>query len=196
MFRKKIELIFSLLIVGLLAWLLWEARAWPPQSRFFPWSVGISVLCLALAQLGIAVRNMFRSEPVPQEAVSHDAQSSGNGEEASCSRQGDADRKVTRRRVIVMQVWVAIFFLGIWLLGFKVGAFVLTLVFLKLAAKERWEISAAFAVMSYLFFLLVFDIALKVPLATGLIAEHFEIDSFDRYVWKAVPAIMQKLLTR
>lgn len=196
MFRKKVELIFSLLVVAMLARVLWEARAWPPQSRFFPWSVGISVLCLALAQLGIAVRNMFRSEPASQEAVSHDAQSSGNGEEASRSRQGDADRKVTRRRVIVMQVWVAIFFLGIWLLGFKVGAFVLTFVFLKLAAKERWGISIAFGVMSYLFFLVVFDIALKVPLATGLIAEHFEIDSFDGYVWKAVPAIMQKLLTR
>lgn len=186
MFRKKIELIFSLLIVGLLAWVLWEARAWPPQSRFFPWSVGISVLCLALVQLGIAVRNMFRSEPAVEEAVSHDAQSSGNGEEGSRSRQGDADRKVTGRRVIVMQVWVAIFFLGIWLLGFKVGAFVLTLVFLKLAAKERWEISAAFAVMSYLFFLLVFDIALKVPLATGLIAEHFGLDSPDMYLVKPI----------
>lgn len=194
MFRKKIELIFSLLIVGLLARVLWEARVWPPQSRFFPWSVGISVLCLALAQLGIAVRNMFRSEPAPQEAVFHDAQSSGNGEEASRSRQGDADRKVTRRRVIVMQVWVAIFFLGIWLLGFKVGAFVLTLVFLKLAAKERWGISIAFGVMSYLFFLVVFDLALQVPLGVGLIAEYLELNSLDMYLVKPLLGLLSRMI--
>lgn len=194
MFRKKIELIFTLLVVAMLARVLWEARAWPPQSRFFPWSVGISVLCLALAQLGIAVRNMFRSEPVLEEAVSQDAQSSGNGEEASGSRQGDADRKVTRHRVITMLVWIAVFFLGIWLLGFKVGALVLTFAFLKLAAKERWGISIAFGVMSYLFFLVVFDLALHVPLGAGLIADYFELNSLDMYLVKPFLNVLSRMM--
>lgn len=184
LFRKKTELIFSVLAVAMLAWVLWEARAWPPQSRFFPWSVGISVLCLALVQLGIAVRNMFRSEPALEEAVSHDAQSSGSGEDASRSRQGDADRKVTYRRVITIQAWIVVFFLGIWLLGFKVGALVLTFAFLKIGANERWGISTGFAVMSYLFFLVVFDLALQVPLGAGLIAEYLELNSLDMYLVK------------
>ena len=194
MFRKKIELIFSVLVVAMLAWALWEARAWPPQSRFFPWSVGISVLCLALVQLGIAVRNMFRSEPALQEAVSHNAQSFGPNEEANGSRQGNGDRNVTRRRVIIIQGWIVVFFLGIWLLGFKVGALVLTFAFLRLAANERWGLSAAFAVVSYLFFLVVFDFALQVPLGAGLIADYFELNSLDMYLVKPFLGLLSRMM--
>lgn len=192
MFRKKIETLFSLLIVGLLAWLLWEARAWPPHARLFPWSVEFCVLGLAVAQLGMAFWNIFRAGPAVKGADSDQARPAVSGEEASRSRQGDADRKVTRRRVIVMQGWIVVFFLGIWLLGFRVGAFVLTLAFLKLAAKERWWISTAFAVVSYLFFLVVFDLALRVPLAPGLIAEHFGVDSLDIYLVKPILRVLSR----
>jgi Tripartite tricarboxylate transporter TctB family len=180
--RKRIELIVSLLIVAVLAWALWESRAWPPQSRLFPWSIGITVLCLAFVQLGISVRNAFRSEPSLEGAVFHNLQPIGHSEESSRFRQGDVDRTALRHRVTSMQGWIVIFFLGIWLLGFKVGALVLTWAFLKLAAHERWRISAAFAVMSYLFFLIVFDFALEVPLGAGLIADYFELNSLDMYL--------------
>jgi hypothetical protein len=156
---------------------LWEARVWPPQSRLFPRSVGISVLCLALVQLGLAVRNLFKSEPT----VHHHAQFSGNSEDSNRSRQIDAGK---RHRIITIYGWIFIFFLGIWLLGFKVGALVLTFAFLRLAAHERWALSTAFAVMSYLFFLVVFDFALQVPLGAGLIADYFELNSLDSYLIK------------
>jgi hypothetical protein len=113
--RQIIELTVSLFIVAVLAWALWESRAWPPQSRLFPWSIGITVLGLALVQLGIGVRNALRSEPALEGAVSHTPQSFGQSEEASRSRQGDIDRTALRRRVISVQVWIVIFFLGIWL---------------------------------------------------------------------------------
>lgn len=182
MFRKKIETLFSLLIVGLLAWLLWEARAWPPHARLFPWSVEFCVLGLAVAQLGMAFWSIFRAEPAVKGADSDQARPAVSGEEASRSRQGDADRKVTRRRVIVMQGWIVVFFLGIWLLGFKVGSLFLTFAFLKFTASEKWSVSAALAVGIYLFFLIVFDIALKVPLGNGFVADYFGLDSLDSYI--------------
>lgn len=182
MFRNKIELTFSLFIVAMLAWALWESRAWPPQSRFFPGSIGITVLCLALVQLGVTVRKMLRSETALDNAVPYSAPSLSDEEKSKVSREGSADPKLTRRRAIIMQWWIIIFFLGIWLLGFKVGAFVLTFTFLRLAAHESWGISGAFAVLSYLFFLAVFDFALQVPLAAGLIADSLELNSLDQYL--------------
>jgi hypothetical protein len=125
---------------------------------------------------------MFQSEPALEEAVSDNAQSSGHNDGADRSRQTDAEQNVTRRRLIIIQCWIVIFFLGIWLLGFKVGAFLLTFGFLRLAAHEPWGISTAFAVVSYLFFLIVFDFALQVPLGTGLIAESLELNSLDTYL--------------
>jgi hypothetical protein len=156
---------------------MWEVRLWPPQSRLFPWSVGLSVLCLALVQLGIAVRNLFKSEPT----VPYPARFSAQGEDSHSSRQLEV---VKRRRITTIYGWIVIFFIGIWLLGFKVGALVLTFAFLRLAADERWWMSAAFAVTSYLFFLLVFDFALQVPLGAGLIADYFELNSLDSYLLK------------
>lgn len=72
--------------------------------------------------------------------------------------------------------WIVGFFIGIWLLGFKVGALCLTFVFLKFTAKEKWMISAAIAVGSYLFFWLVFDIALRAPLGGGFIVDYFGLN--------------------
>jgi hypothetical protein len=173
---------FSLLIVAMLAWALSEVHAWSYQSRIYPWSVGVSVLCLALVQLAIAVRNIFRSERAPKQGVSSNPQSFGHNEEAGHPLQDHAESNVIRGRVIIIQGWIIIFFLGIWVLGFKVGALVLTFVFLRLAASERWHVSAAFAVMAYLFFLVVFDVALQVPLGAGLIADYFELNSLDTYL--------------
>jgi hypothetical protein len=174
----------------MLAWALWVASGWPPESRLFPWTVGISVLCLALVQVGVAARNMLRSDQGLQAHASHDKQSFDSNEEAHRSRKDDADRKVIQRRVIIIQSWIVIFFIGIWLLGFKVGALVLTFAFLKVAAHEPWQISMTFSVMSYLFLLVVFDFALEVPLGAGLIADYFELNSLDMYLVKPLLSLI------
>ena len=156
---KRIELLFSALIVLLLAWGLWTARTWPVHSRIFPWSIGFGVLLLALAQLIRSVREVIRStggSDVPDDAV--------------------------RRRVLVMCGWILVFFLGIWLLGFRVGSFLLTLAFLRFGASESWRVSVSAGGVSYLFFLLVFHFALQVPLAPGLLTESLGLESLDTYL--------------
>ena len=182
MFRNKIELTVSLFLLAILACALWETRAWPAQSRFFPLSIEITVLCLLLLHLGTAVKNMFRSKPAPQGGVF------GGNEQRS-----EAGQNVVRRRTVVIQCWIVFFFLGIWLLGFKVGALVLTFAFLRLAAHESWRLSAAFAVMSYLFFLVVFDFALHVPLGAGRIADYFELNSLDMYLVGPIVSALRRM---
>ena len=90
--------------------------------------------------------------------------------------------EVVRRRVLVMCGWILVFFLGIWLLGFRVGSFLLTLAFLKFGASESWRVSVVAGGISYLFFLLVFHFALQVPLAPGLLTESLGMDSLDAYL--------------
>jgi Tripartite tricarboxylate transporter TctB family len=166
--RKKIEFLFSLLIVFFLSWALWEARGWPAQSKLFPWSLGFTVLTLALLQVGVAWRAALKEN---QERGLDDTKGSPNATPSLPISQDMA-----RQRVITIGCWIVGFFIGISLLGFKLGALCLTFAFLKFAAKEKWTISAAIAVASYLFFWLVFDMALRAPLGSGFIAEYFGLN--------------------
>jgi hypothetical protein len=171
--RKKIELLISVLIVFFFVWVLWEARNWPAQSKFFPWSLGFSSLGLALIQVVVAWRAAVKESAVQTDAKT--ATDNTNGATSADSGPFVSETSVipARWRAVTICGWVVGFFLGIWLLGFKVGSLCLTFLFLKVTANEKWTISVAIAVGTYLFFWLVFDVALRVPLDNGLIGEYF-----------------------
>lgn len=188
---KRIELTVSILIVLFLIWVLWEARGWPIHSRLYPWSIGFSVLALAVAQLGLSIRNFLRSElalPGLANRFSHThpgaamekveaAHVSTGTDDWGIGQQPEAiaEPAIAHGRVIAMYGWTIAFFLGIWLLGFKIGCLLLTLAFLRLAANERWMISATLSVGNYLFLLFVFDYGLAMPLFPGLIVESIKL---------------------
>jgi hypothetical protein len=165
--RNKVELLISVIVVLFFVWILWEARNWPAQSKLFPWSLGLSSLVLALIQVTIAVRAAFKE-------LATDAETGAEDGRASADRSFSVSEAAAARwRALILCGWVVGFFLGICLLGFKVGALCLTFLFLRFTANENWTISAAMAVGSYLFFWLVFDVALGVPLDNGLIGDYF-----------------------
>lgn len=173
---KRIEPIVSLFIVLVLGWVLWEARAWPLHSRLFPWSVGFCGLGLALIQLAFALRDYLRFEPTlevgPQRTPS----------EAVLYGQVTSEPEVVRGRIIVICAWILGFYLGLWFLGFKLGSLILTFAFLRFTAKERRSVSATVAIMSYLFFIVVFDLVLAMPLTSGLVAELIGASSLEAFV--------------
>ena len=169
MSKKQIEFFFSVLIVFFLVGVLWETRNWPAPSRLYPWSLGFTVLGLALVQVVVAWRALFNENGVGVEKPNP-------GKNPSVSGDSVVPRDTVRRRIVTICVWIVGFFLGIWLLGFKFGSLGLTFVFLRFTAKETWSISVAIAVGTYLFFWLIFDIALKVPLGNGLIADYFALN--------------------
>lgn len=178
MAKKRIEFSFSVLIVLFLAWVLWEARNWPAPSRLFPWSLGFTVLGLALIQVVVAWRATLKASENAVLGRELDGERENPKADAGFGVAGDlvVPQEIVRRRTWTICIWILGFFLGIWLLGFKFGSLGLTFVFLKFTAKETWFISAAIALGTYLFFWLVFDIALRVPLASGLIADYFALN--------------------
>ena len=106
---KRIELLFTALIVLLLACGLWEARAWPLHSRIFPWSIGLGVLVLALAQLIKSVREVISAGTRTDHDINATTPSSDSEHrEIQASSKGMAlegfarPDKVVQRRVIVM----------------------------------------------------------------------------------------------
>jgi hypothetical protein len=183
--RKLIEFLFSAVIVLFLGWVLWEPQNWPAPARLFPWSLGFSVLALALIQLVVAGRAVFSEKRIargkkaqdklPRSPVNLDDHHLAATNAASFAANPSALRHAepAGRRVMTICAWLVVFFLGIWLVGFKIGAFLLTFAFLKLTAKEKWPISAAMALGTYLFFWLVFDIGLKLPLGNGALGDFF-----------------------
>ena len=177
MSRKKIEVLFSVVIVVFLVWAVWEARHWPPPSKLFPWSLGFTVLALALLQVALAWRAALkegRARDIPEKEL---ADANGNSSAGtSASESSLLSPEMARQRAMIICCWIVAFFLGISLLGFKLGSLFLTFGFLKFTAKEKWTISVTIAVASYLFFWLVFDVALRAPLGSGLIGDYFAMN--------------------
>lgn len=193
MSQKRIEFLFSILVVVFLGWVLWEARVWPLHSRIFPWSIGTVVLGLALAQLISSVRKVMHdgmsagmNTVPPQNRTAREMEDAGQVAESEDALPLD---RSTRRRMVAMCSWILVFFLGVWLLGFRVGSFVLTAGFLKLAAFERWSVSLVAGGVSYAFFLLVFHLLLQAPLPPGLLAEALGLNSLDHYFVRGISSL-------
>ena len=180
MSKKRIEFFFSVLVVLFLVWVLWEARNWPAPSRLFPWSLGFTVLGLALIQVVVAwratVKASDRAAPVQRRELDGERENPKAGADPGIAGDLVVPQEVVRRRTWTICIWILGFFLGIWLLGFKFGSLGLTFAFLRFTAKETWFTSTAIAVGTYLFFWLIFDIALRVPLGSGLIADYFALN--------------------
>jgi Tripartite tricarboxylate transporter TctB family len=180
-FHRALDLVFACFVALVILWFVWEARDWSFHSRLFPWSVGLTVLILALAQVALSVRNFqFGSskEDVELKVRPQDHQAA----EVEPSEVW---------RLVTIGSWIAVFFLGIWLFGFRLGSLVLTIAFLKVAAKEGYKESVTLGLVNYLFFLIIFDFALGVPLLEGAIAQWLGIESLDGFVLQ----VLRKLST-
>jgi TctA family transporter len=141
---------FSAVIVALFAWALWQSRTFGPRAGLFPWAVGAPGLLLGLVQL---TRDL-----------------SGRRETRQTDEPGpEVPAEVARRRSIEVCVWIAAFWVAIWLLGFSLATPVMTLLYLKISARERWLISVLLSVFGFAFVYGLFERALGVPFPPGQI---------------------------
>jgi len=139
---------FSAVIVALFAWALWQSRTFGPRAGLFPWAVGAPGLLLGLVQL---TRDL-----------------SGRRETRQTDEPGpEVPAEVARRRSIEVCVWIAAFWVGIWLLGFSLATLVMTLLYLKISARERWPLSVLLSVFGFAFVYGLFERALGVPFPPG-----------------------------
>jgi hypothetical protein len=171
-FHRALDLVFACFVLLVILWFVWEARDWSFHSRLFPWSVGLTVLILALAQVALSARNFQLGSSKDDTQLKVRPQ----------DYQPDEVEQSEVWRLVTIGTWIALFFLGIWLFGFRLGSLILTIAFLKVAAKEGYKQCLILGLANYLFFLIIFDFALGIPLLEGAIAQWLGIESLDGFV--------------
>lgn len=121
-----------------------------PSAALFPRVVGIPGLALSLIVLAAEIRQVLRQTlPVAAKA------------------KIILDLKQAQWRTLSMVGWLTGFFAAIWLLGFIPAAPLMTLLYLKINAQEKWMLSITLALVSWIFFYGLFDWAIQLPFPTG-----------------------------
>jgi hypothetical protein len=151
-FRFDGATVFSLGLVVLFAWVLWQSRGFSVRAGLFPWAIGTTALALAIFQL---TRDITGRRP----AVGGESGESG------------APIPAAARRTVGIVGWIIGMFVAIWLLGFSLATLVVTFLYLKVGAGERWLISIALSLGGLALVYGLFERALGVPFPLGLLFE-------------------------
>jgi putative tricarboxylic transport membrane protein len=148
---------FTVCVIVLLALALWQSRNFGVRAGLFPWAIGTPTLLLALFQLVKDLKGRKR--------VSGPAFEAEGAVEVSPA--------VATRRTLTILGWTVGFFLAIWLLGFSYAVPLTMVLYLKLAGREKWPITAIMTVCTWGFFYFLFQRMLNVPFPDGLIFDWF-----------------------
>jgi putative tricarboxylic transport membrane protein len=141
---------FSLAVVLLFVWALWQSRSFGWRAGLFPWAVTVPALFLAIAQLARDISGC-RERPGTDLADATPSVASA----------------VTRRRTAEIAAWIIGMFVAVWLVGFAGATLVTTFLYLKLGARERWVTSLALSLGGFVFVYGLFERALGVPFPPG-----------------------------
>jgi TctA family transporter len=142
--------IFSLSVVALFAWALWQAWDWGLRAGLFPWVVGFLGLPLALLQLNLDIVGAVRT-------ISHGP-----------IKVRDHEATRLARETVKISAWILGYFAAIWLLGFFLAIVVMTFLYLTLA-KERWQLALVLAFFAWAAFYGLFVYLLHVPFPEGVL---------------------------
>ena len=150
---SKWEPTFSLFILLLFVYAVWEASEWGLRARLFPWSVAIPGVVLAILQLNLDFTGLFkRRAPI-------------------VSKEDTETTTLEVRRTLDIVGWIVGLFMAIWLVGFSWAVPLGTFLYLKVGAREKWPISLVLTLLAWGSFYVVFVYYLHVPFPDGLIFE-------------------------
>lgn len=144
---------FTIVLIVLLASALWTSRNFGYRAGLFPWVIGIPTFVLAFFQLARDIGGKQKKAVTVA------------GEETEVKI---APQLVSQRTIAVIG-WTVGFFLAIWLLGFPIAVPLMILLYLKIAGKESWLMTAAVTFFSWLFYWGLFEKLLNVPFTEGLL---------------------------
>jgi TctA family transporter len=158
--------LFALFILVVFGYVVYQAKwgfgAFEPRAALFPWVIGLPSLVLALYVF-------FKDSLQSTREV--------KAEGAALWSEPEVDPIVERHRTLAIGCWIVGFFAAIWIFGFVPASAVVTFLYLKFGAGERWPITLALTAACWLFFFGVFDYALQLPFPTGSIFEWVHIDT-------------------
>lgn len=147
------RVLFTLCVITALALAFWQSRNFGVRAGLFPWVIGTPTLLLALLQLAKDLRG-YRKVRAPH----------FEGEATV-----EVSPEVATRRTLVIIGWTVGFFIAIWLLGFSYAVPLTMVLYLKLAGREKWPITAIMTFCTWIFFYLLFERMLNVPFPDGLL---------------------------
>ena len=142
---------FTLLIVVLFAWALWQSRNFGIRAGLFPWAVGFPGLALAIVQLARELTG--RRDQTSALSAFEDA--------------SEVPPALAARRTIEVCAWTVGYLAAIWLVGFSLATLVTTFFYLKICARERWPMTLAMTLFGFAFVWGVFEKVLGVPFPPG-----------------------------
>jgi TctA family transporter len=142
--------IFSLFVVALFAWALWQAWDWEFRPGLFPWVVGFLGLPLAFLQLNLDIAGAVKT-------IGH-----------GLIKARDQEATRLTREIVKISAWILGYFVAIWLLGFSIAIALTTFLYLMLA-KERWLITLVLTLFAWVSFYGLFVYLLHVPFPEGLL---------------------------
>jgi hypothetical protein len=144
--------VFSLFLVLLFGWALWQSRDFGPRAGLFPWAI-------VIPSLGLAIVQFARDAAGRRSGAALDAIETGP----------DLPPGVAARRTAEICAWILGMFAAIWLVGFSSATLVTAFLYLKVGARERWPISIALSLASYAFVYGLFERVLAIPFPPGLL---------------------------
>ena len=153
--RARLGALFSFVIVATLLLALWQSRDFGFRAGLFPWAIGIPLLILAAGQLVLDLtgRTRFKSDGI------------GTGAEVP--------QELVYKRTISICVWTVSYFIAIWFLGFSLAVPLTTLLYLKVAGREKWPISLTLSLIAWAFFYGLFVYGLHIPFPDPLVKIPF-----------------------
>lgn len=153
--------LFALFLALIFAYVVYEAYcgygADFRSAALFPRVIGIPGLLLSLVVLATELRQALRRN-VPVASTS--------------------DLRSAQRRTLSMLGWLTGFFGGIWLFGFVAAAPLMTFLYLKINAHEKFVMSVGVALLSWMFFYGVFRWAIQLPFPTGALFDWLRVWPF------------------
>lgn len=151
--KRKAEIAFSLMMVFIFAFVVYEARGWRIYAKLLPFAVGLPMLAMALTQLILDIRR--------RGARTDDT---SDGEIA-----GNVPSPIVRKRTINILLYLLGLFFAVWLLGFSITIPLFIFLYLKMESGEKWWLSILFSAIAWVFIIGLFDWLLEQPFPSGLL---------------------------
>jgi hypothetical protein len=148
--HSRASLALALGIMAISGYAVVAAWSWPWKAGLFPLAIGIPVFCFAAAE---ALWVLFGT--------------TGRGETKDYQFSHELPEREILKRTGVAAGWILGFFAAIVLLGFPFAVPLFVFLYLKLAAKEGWLLSALLTGAIWLFFYGLFDRLLHLPFPGG-----------------------------
>jgi hypothetical protein len=148
--RDRASIILGVAMMICAGWAIYAAIGWPFKAKLFPMVIGVTVLCLACAEVAWA---LFGSQPA--ERATDFQMTTG------------VPREVAVRRTVVVIAWMTGFFAAIVLIGFPWAVPLFVFLYLKLQGRESGWLSVAFSAVVWGVFYGLFVKLLNLPFPAG-----------------------------